>query len=241
MGVKRASAIASFADLRGKTIGVLGFGLAAYPVAQGLVRLVGLDPEKDMTWKETGEGAGSGRALERGEIDALFFDHMGFGQIEAAGIAVDYLPWPPKTPMIGGNFISAAPEFLHSHRKTAVGFARAILKGVIFTLENPEAAASILIRMFPHLAPEAKTVREKVKTVMVPVTSVIKDYVPYDLSTHWGFMQDAEWRDEIAFRGLQEKLPDPTVFYTNDLVEEANAFDFAAIRAEARAFKVSYD
>ena len=48
---------------------------------------------------------------QRGVIDALAYFDTGFGQIDAAGIAMRMLPRPPDVPLIGGLFISATREF----------------------------------------------------------------------------------------------------------------------------------
>ena len=117
-------------------------GTTDYPVTRAVLQNLGIDPDKDVTWIAVGAGITAGVALQRGVIDALAYFDTGFGQIEAAGIAMRMLDRPKNIPLIGGLFISAKDSFLKENRKVAVGFARAVNKASEFLLANPEAGAA---------------------------------------------------------------------------------------------------
>jgi NitT/TauT family transport system substrate-binding protein len=241
MAVKATSPIKSFADLKGKRIGVIGFGNANYVVAQKVLQVAGLDPQKDVSWLAVGLGTVAGLALDRGDIDALFYDDTGFGQIEANGMPLAYLPLPPQVPQVGGLFLSASTELLQQHRAWAVGFGRGVSKAHVFIQENSEAAAYVFARMFPEALPKGKSLEDQVKAVMVPVVKRMPLYSSYDKTIEkWGYIKTAEWQDEIDLAGYHGKIQDMSAIFTDDLIDDINNFDVEAIKAEAHNFKLPY-
>src|SRR5262249_35329750 len=131
-------------------------------------------------------------------------------------------------------------KFLKEHRAAALGVMRGMLKAENFIQANPEAAAYEFIQMFPEAAPKGKSIEEQVKAVINPVSKRAPLYSNYDSSALQGAMSAKEWEDEIVFAGLQDKIKDPSSFYTNELVVEANQFDKARIREEAKSFPLPY-
>ena len=241
MAVKSGGAVQKIADLRGKRVGVSNFGTSDYIIGHAVLKLAGLDPEKDVSWLAVGDGIPSGLALQRGDIDGLFTADYVFGAIEAANIPISYLPLPADVPKVGGVFLATTPEILARHRPWAVGIARAIAKAHIFIRENPEAGAYIFATMFPEAVPKGKSQEEQVRAVMVPLAKRMKLYAPYDESVKkWGTIKQSEWEDERAFAGFDGKVPDLTVFFTNALIDDIDAFDAAKIKNEARAFPLPY-
>ena len=241
MAVKPDSPVKSLADLRGKRIGVSGFGLSEYPVGRAVMTLAGFNAEKDVSWLAVGEGVPAGQALERGDIDGLFFFDTGFGAIEAAGIKLRYLDMPPNVPKTGGLYLSAAKDTLTQHRAWAVGLARGTAKASVFIRANPEAAAFSFLQMFPEAGPKATSLADQVKAIMVPIVKRMPLFASYDTSvTQWGRISPAEWKEEAAFLGLEGKVGDTSAYWTNDLIDEINQFDAKAIEAEAKAFKLPY-
>jgi NitT/TauT family transport system substrate-binding protein len=235
------SPVRAFADLKGKTIGVSGFGITDYPIGKILIRMSGLDPEKDVQWLAVGEGSSGGQALERGNIAALVDYDTGFGRLEAAGIKMRYLPLPPDVPKVGGLYISATSDFLSKDRATAIGFARAVAKGTIFVETNPEASAYIFLKTYPEAAPRASTIQEQVKAILNPIEKRVPLLSHYDKSINdIGRILPSEWIEELKFAGLEDKIKDTSRFFTNDLVGEINDFDRHEIVEQAKNFKLPY-
>jgi NitT/TauT family transport system substrate-binding protein len=238
--VKPDSPYQTLADLKGKTIGVSSFGITVYPVVKGWFKLVGLDPDNDVKWLAVGEGATAGYALDRSDIDALAYYDTGFGQVEAAGIKIRYLPIPADAPRIGGAFFYATPAYIKEHRKTLIGFARAVLKAEVFIQTNPEAAAYIYAKLYPGAVPQGVPIQDQVNAVLVSIAKVAPSFTPYDKSAKWGFIKESELNSEIQFYNLGDKINDPKVVYTNDLINPINDFDWNKVKAEATNFKLPY-
>ena len=241
IAVKPDSSIKTLADLRGKKLGVSSFGQSDFPVGKAVMRLAQMDPEKDLQWLAVGENITAGQALQRNDIDALMYYDTGFGAIEAAGIAMRYLPLPVNVPKVGGLYLSATREMFKENRATAVGIARATAKAQVFIQTNPEAAAYAFLQMFPEAAPRAASVEDQVKAIMVPIVKRAPLYSHYDKSiTKWGQISASEWNDEITFLELGAKVKDPSIFFSNELIDEVNRFDAEKVRQHARTFKLPY-
>jgi len=242
LGVLPGSPIKSYADLKGKTVGVPNFGSNEYQTARMIVKQSGLDPDKDVTWLVVGDGgATNAHALERKDIAAVYTSDIGFGAIEATGVKIIAIPLPEKIPVVGGIYLATTPNILSKHRDWAVGLARGLTKAHIFIRENPKAAAYIFGLMAPSAVPVGKSVEEQVKTTMIPLSSRMGFFFPYDKSDPIGFMKERDWHNEVSFVGLDSKIKDVSQFYTNDLVKEVNTFDVEAIKTQARTFKLPYE
>src|SRR5262249_25500564 len=116
------AAIKRYEDLKGKRVGVSDFGATEYPVTRNVLKTLGLDPDQDVKWVAVGNGVPAGVALQRGAIDALAYYDTGFGQIEAAGIEIAFVPRPANLPMVGGQFLMTRRDTLAANRDLVVGF-----------------------------------------------------------------------------------------------------------------------
>jgi NitT/TauT family transport system substrate-binding protein len=236
VAVNPGSSIKSYADLKGKKVGVSDFGGTEYPVTKRVLKSLGVDPEADVTWIPVGNGVQAGIALQRGNIDALAYYDTGFGQIEATNVPLQFLPRPDNLPMIGGQFLTARKTFIDADRKLAVGFGRSVAKASLFLLANPQAGAAAFLKMFPETAPRGSSAEDAIKSVLQAVSRRIQLYKPPYANTKIGGINDAEFRTEAEMSGLT--IGDFSKFYTNDLIDEINAFDAAAIAAAAKAYKI---
>lgn len=242
VAVNPNSSIKSIKDLKGKRIGDSGFGLATHTVARNVITAAGLDPDKDVSWLNVGNGVTGGVALQRGAIDALIYGDNGMGQVEAAGIPLRYLPLPSSVPKIGGLYLATTKDNFAKRRQMVIGFGRAIAKAHLFMQTNPEAAAYLYGKMFPEALPQGKALKDQIKAVLVPLKKRMPYYTPYDPKTPYpGYFSEAEWQAEIKFFNLQgAKLPLFAAVHTNELVREINNFDHQKVINEAKNFKLPY-
>ena len=235
VAVNPGSPIKSYADLKGKKIGVSDFGGTETPVTKRVLASLGINPDTDVTWIPVGNGVQAGSALQRGNIDALAYYDTGFGQIEGANIPLSYLPRPANLPMIGGQFLTARKPFITNERKLAVGLGRSVAKASVFLLANPEAGAAAFLKMYPETAPRGSTTADAIKSVLTAISRRVQLYKPPYPNAKMGSINEAEFRTEAELSGL--KIADLSNFYTNDLIDEINSFDAARIEAEAKATK----
>ncbi|MGJ4932141.1 ABC transporter substrate-binding protein [Bradyrhizobium sp. HKCCYLS2038] len=235
IAVPPGSALKGYTDLKGKKIGVSDFGATEFPVTKNVLKALGFDPEKDVSWVAVGNGTPAGVALQRGVIDALAYYDTGFGQIEAAGIEITLLPRPATIPMVGGQFLMAMPETFEKDKDLLVGFGRSVSKASQFLLANPTAGAKAFLKMYPETAPRGASEDEAVKAVLQSIGRRIKLYAPPYANAKMGAINEQEFRTEAAMNGLDIK--DYNALYTNALIDKINDFDQAKIKAEAAAYK----
>ena len=235
VAVKPGSPIRSYADLKGKKVGVSDLGATDYPVTKTALRTIGVDPDAEVQWIAVGNGVPAGVALQRGAIDALAYFDTGFGQIEAAGMPLEMLPRPEKLPMVGGQFLQCRKSFLSSDRRLAVGFGRSVAKASYFILANPAAGAAAFLKMFPETAPRGSSEADAVKAIVASISRRIKLYEPPYAGAKIGSINPDELRQEAELNGF--KIADLGQLYTNDLIAEINDFDVAKVRAEAAAYR----
>ena len=128
---------------------------------------------------------------------------------------------------------------LREHRNWSVGVGRAVAKAQVFIRENPRAAAYVFLQMFPEAAPKASTLDQQLEAIMIPIVKRQEFFSSYDKSvTKWGQLSAAEFKEEVDFMGLSDKISDTSQFFTNDLIEEINDFDADKIRKQAREFVI---
>jgi NitT/TauT family transport system substrate-binding protein len=235
IAVAPGSPLKSYADLKGKKIGVSDFGATEYPVTKNVLKALGLDPEKDVNWVSVGNGTPAGVALQRGVIDALAYYDTGFGQIEAAGIEMVYLPRPSTIPMVGGQFLMAMPAWFEKDRDLLIGFGRSVCKASQFLLANPTAGAKAFLKMYPETAPRGSSEEQAVKAILQSISRRVKLYSPPYANTKMGTINEQEFRTEAEMNGLTIRDYKPA--YTNALIDKINDFDSAKVQAEATAYK----
>jgi NitT/TauT family transport system substrate-binding protein len=236
VAVKPDSGIQKYEDLKGKKIGVSDLGTTDYPVTRAVLKNIGIDPDKDVTWTAVGAGVSAGVALQRGVIDALAYFDTGFGQIDAAGIGIRMLPRPANVPLIGGLYLSAMSNFIKDNRKVCVGFARAVNKASEYLLANPEAGARAFLKLYPETAPRGASEADAVKSILFAANRRIPLYRPPYPNTKMGFIHEDELMRDVHFLDLDIKDIKP--MFTNDLIDEINNYDHGKIIAQAKAAKI---
>jgi len=236
VAVNPASPIKDYAELKGKKIGVSNLGATDYPVTREVLKNIGIDPDKDVSWVVVGEGVSAGVALQRGMVDALAYFDTGFGAIEAAGMPLRYLPRPHRVPFIGGFFIGARRDYIEKNRAACVAFGRSIAMSTVYILANPAAGARAFIDMFPGAAPRGVTPEEAVQRTLKAVKRRLTLYRSPYKGAKLGSIQESEWRAEADFIGL--KIPDVRPLFTNALIDPINDFDHAKVIALAKSAKL---
>ena len=239
--VPEASPLKTIADLKGKKIGVIGMGSAGAIVARALVADAGMDPAKDVTIVVAGEGGQTAALLSANQVDALSQFDTQYALVENAGVKLRMFEHPTIAKFPSNGFI-ALGETLKTKRKQAIALAKGYAMGTAFAMANPEAAIRIMWEVYPQSKAtgkdEATALRDDVSTLNARAKSwdfakvgakrwgdnVAENYTPY-----------VDWLLKNGV--IKEKIPFAD-FVTNDLLDEINAFDTAAIAAEAKAYKL---
>src|SRR5216110_931365 len=216
-------------------IGVSDFAGTEYPVTRNVLKSLQIDPDNDVKWVAVGNGVPAGVALDRSAIDALAYYDTGFGQIEAAGIGMQFLPRPKDLPMVGGQFLMAKKSMLKGDRALLIGFGRSVSKASRFLLADPTAGAKAFLDMYPETAPRGSSTEDAVKAVLVAIGRRIKLYEPPYPNAKMGSINPQEFKTEAELNGL--KISDYSAFYTNELIDAIDNYDVKKVQAQAVAYK----
>jgi len=129
--------IKSAADLKGKRVGVAGFGLVAERAARLVVAKLGLNPEKDVTLLQTGGEATRLAALINGSIDATVLNPpihkraVEAGMRVLANMAEMGIPFQNSALVTSQRFIAKSPEVTRR-------LVKSFVEGIHLIKTNPE-------------------------------------------------------------------------------------------------------
>jgi len=238
--VPRGSPIQTAADLRGKTIGVSALTSGAVPVARALVASAGLDPDKDVKWLAVGVGAPAAVAITQKSVDAMALWGDFQAGLENRGLAFQEITAPFMKDLLG-QVVVARDDFLAEHPDIAVAFARGLAKATLFGLTNPEAAIRIHWKLYPQTRPQSADEPRAIKEAL-HVFNARFDTQRVDNrdDKRWGFSSPAQWTTLKALykdQHLIQGTVDVNDVSTNQLIDEINRFDQAAVIRQAREYR----
>ena len=171
VSVLKDGPIHSFADLKGKRIGVTALGSAGITYGEALAKEAGLDPKRDIAFISVGAGAQAMTSMRQRLVDALIFSSEATAKFEVAGLPLHYLPMSGGFATFPDVGILAKQGMIAKEPKIIAGFARALAKGYEFTMANPEAAVRISWKLVPEAEPKTGTPDDILKEAAFSSTS----------------------------------------------------------------------
>jgi NitT/TauT family transport system substrate-binding protein len=240
IAVPEESPIKTFADLRGKRIGVTSMASAGVIVARALAAMNGMNPDRDISIVVAGEAAQTAALLRNGQVDALSQFDTQYALTENAGAKLRLLD-TSAIKRFPSNGLVALEDTISGKRAESVAVAQGYAKGTIFAINNPEAAIRILWEVFPQTRAtgkdEATALRDDIKTLEARARSWRLEAGGV---TKWGFNSPenyAAYVDFLVKNGVLKATADVNDLITNDLIDEINKFDGAEVERQARGYK----
>ena len=200
-------------DLEGKKVGIPGLFGASYVAWKGLAYATGLN-EESVTLESIGFTQAA--AIQEGVVDAAV-DYVVNGpvQLRLAGqevniIAVDdYIKLPANGLVTNQQTIEENPALVQ-------GMVRAFLRGLRYTLDNPDEAFAISLKFVPEAAQE-----QEVNRAIFDASIAL--WTPPE-GRGLGFTEPEIWPQTARFMyeaGLVDKLVETDGLWTNEFVEAA--------------------
>jgi len=227
-------------SIKDKTIGVASMASGGLPVARAIVANLGLDPDRDVKFAVSGEGAQAAALLRSKQIDVLSLYDTQYVLIQNAGIPLRMLP-VREFDRFPSNGLIARDDVLEKNHAEAVAMARGYAMGTVFAIANPEAAVRIIWERFPYTKPtgkdEATALKDDVKTLQARIANFKLDKAGVK---RWGESSPENYQAYLDFLVKMGVLKQPVKagdVTTNSFIEEANQFDVAAVQAAAKAYK----
>jgi NitT/TauT family transport system substrate-binding protein len=240
LAVPEDSPIHSVADLKGKRIGVASMASGGVIVARALVASAGLDPDRDIHFVATGEGAQAAAAVANGSVDALSLYDVQYALVGNDGEKLRMLDNSAVSRFPSNGFV-ATRSTIEGRRAEAVALARGYAMGTVFTIANPRAAIGIMHALWPQTVPDGMSEATALRADMVTLQARIPNWTLQAAGvTNWGESSAANYDAYMAFlvkSGVLKQAVPAADLVTNDLIPAINDFDAARVTAEAKAYQ----
>src|SRR5262245_793480 len=240
IAVPEDSPIKTFADLKGKKIGVISMASAGVIVARALAANNGFNPDKDISVVVAGEAAQTAALLRGKQVDALSQFDTQYALTENAGVKLRLLDTTDIAKFPSNGFI-ALEERLANNRAEAIAVVQGYAKGTVLAIAKPEAAIRILWEVFPQTKStgkrEADAMRDDVKTLEARARSWRLESVG---AKRWGdnLVENYQaYADFLVKNGVLKEKANAIDLVTNDLIDDINKFDAKAIENTAKGWK----
>jgi NitT/TauT family transport system substrate-binding protein len=234
---RKGEAAKSPKDLEGKTI-VLG-SAGWQSIADPMLKAAGVDITKvkyvDAGWPTWGT------ALAQGKGDAALTWEGLRAQWKGQGLSFDYILGRDFSKLPANSFVIRKADFEDAKMKEMYGrYFQGWAAGLEFGKLNPRAATQIVMEQFPGLASQMSPA--VATESMMQLANVFSGR--WDERKKWGFHILDSWKlffdtgRQIGQISGDFKLEDVV---KNDLVDVANSFDAAKVKADASGFALSAD
>jgi NitT/TauT family transport system substrate-binding protein len=241
IAVPAESTIKAVADLKGKKIGVTSMASAGVIVARALVKQAGMDPDKDVTILVVGEAAQTAALLGTKQVDALSQFDTQYALTENAGVKLRLLDHPEIKKFPSNGFV-ALEDYLKDKRTEAVALARGYAMGTVFAIANPEAAIRILWEIYPQTKATGKDEATALRDDLITLEARAKNWLYEQVDgKRWGDNVEKNYQDYLVWLLAQDIIKvktDAKDIVTNELLDDVNKFDPAAVAAEVKAYKI---
>jgi NitT/TauT family transport system substrate-binding protein len=234
------SPVKSFADLKGKRIGVISMGSAGVIVARALAAMNGMNPDRDVSIVVAGEAAQTAALIRSKEIDALSQFDTQYALVENAGVKLRLLDTSAIARFPSNGFVTLE-ETLQNKRTEAVALGQNYAKGTIFAMNNPEAAIRILWEVFPQTKATGKDEATALRDDLATLNARAKNWrIEAGGVTRWGENSEANYAAYVDFllqNGVLKEKIAVSDLITNELIDDINKFDPNEIAALAKNYK----
>lgn len=234
-----AKNIRSAADLKGKKIGIIGFGSGSFPYTKAWLAGNGLK-ESDVTLVATGSLiAPATAALLRGDVDAIAYFASAYAGQESTGTKFNYLPNPAA--LTGVRSLSWIVNTAKYDEDPEVyeRFLRAANKGLVYSATNIRAAALLGLKEFPAIL-TGTTLEARLPRALLELRAWVRTATPTTgAPVSWNRLTDipaSDWKksqDYTKAAGTIVTSLDLENFLDRSHLRRANTFDRAAIVAAA--------
>ena len=199
--------ITSLEQLKGKKLGISGFGSITHYAAQILLKHLNLEVNKDVTLVPGGPDAERLGAMSAGSVDASFFNLSTAPVARKMGF-VDLLQIADLGVEVQGNGLATSRNYLKSSRDTVKNAMKGYLEGIHFIYANQAESQKIFAKYMRTNNPEVleSSYQNYVKTIPRKPT-----FTPKGIQ----FMLDM-----LAPQMPQAKTAKPEQFYDASLMNE---------------------
>jgi NitT/TauT family transport system substrate-binding protein len=229
------SPIKTIQDFKGKTIGVISYGAVLVQIIKAQIAEAGLDPNKDVTFIETGTGAQAVAALTSGKVDIWGTWDSQIAVAENMGLKLRKFTSAAGEKLDFGSSFFVRDDYMKSSPEVTEKVLRCLVQGTQVTMMNPEGA----IRAHWQVYPSSKPTGLDDATAMKQALHLVKtrmEYLKVEGNEKYGEITLRSATDMIDFMRKNDQLPgklEPADSFSNQFIAGANRFNPAAVKAAA--------
>jgi len=227
------------ADLKGKTIGIIGFGSGSYPFTKAWLAGNGMTENDVKLVAVGGSIAPATVALERGDVDALAFFLSAYAATEFSGTKYNYLPNPPALTGVRSLSWVVNADRYNKDPEVFERFLRGAFKGLVYSTQNTTSATRLGYTEIPAALGGA-TLESRLARGTFELTAWLKTATPVTgTPATWGPLGDiplSDWSKSQAYTraaGTTVAAISRTKYFDNRNLARANSFDRKPIIAAA--------
>lgn len=240
--VPAKSDIKTFADLKGKTIGVAALTSGGVPLATAALASIGVG-KGEYSYLPVGVGAQAFQALTSRTVDALNLWNVMNKMLEQSGVPIRYIAYPGDFASIPGSSVVFRNDYIKNKPQMVEKFGRALTKGTIACAANREACVHALWKVHPNLKPASLSDKDAMAQAL-PIVDVSLNRIvlnPDESDQRWGSFVAGSVQlllDAVKTGGLISNSNIPlNKIYTNDFVDAFNKIDRKKVEADAKVAK----
>jgi len=132
-------------QLKGKRIGISGFGAATHFAAIMLANYLNLDPEKDLILVPGGPDAERVAAMSAGKIDAAIFNSSTVPIAKRMGL-VELVKIPDLKIEVQGNGMATTRAYIKSNREVVKSALKGYIEGIYSIFNNKAGALKVFAK-----------------------------------------------------------------------------------------------
>ena len=132
-------------QLKGKRLGISGYGAATHFAALILAKHLNLDPNKDLTLVPGGPDAERVAALASGKIDASVFNSSTVPVAKKMGF-IELVYIPDLGVQVQGNGLATTRAFIKSNREVVKAALKGYIEAIHFIFQNKQASQRVFAK-----------------------------------------------------------------------------------------------
>ena len=132
-------------QLKGKRIGISGFGAATHFAAIIVANHLNLDPDKDITLVPGGPDAERVAAMSAGKIDAAIFNSSTVPIAKRLGL-IELVKIPDLKVEVQGNGMATTRGYIKSNRDVVKSALKGYVEGIHFIFSNKQATQKVFAK-----------------------------------------------------------------------------------------------
>lgn len=140
-------------QLKGKRLGISGYGAATHFAAIILAQHLKLDPDKDLILVPGGPDAERVAAMSAGKIDAAIFNSSTIPIAKRMGL-VELVKIPDLKVEVQGNGMATTRTYIKSNREVVKSALKGYIEGIHLIFSNKAAAQKVFSRYMRTTDPE---------------------------------------------------------------------------------------